>query len=126
MNLSIHVEKSLDVSPKNLFFVEGLLHINIMAVHVEFHVEKLLPCSLRTPLTHFWVLHGGLRLLCRIWAAQKLHLLSNNGRFHPLKIDSSFDSGGRLRFVGTLAHVNRRFSCWRSLKDYRFSLSELI
>ncbi len=35
MTCAFHVEKSLDNSPKTTFFVEGLLHINIRAVHVR-------------------------------------------------------------------------------------------
>ncbi|MGI0141837.1 MAG: hypothetical protein ACREBF_04290 [Candidatus Micrarchaeales archaeon] len=54
--------------------------------------------------------------------AQELRLLSNKRR--PIlgggKIGSTFDSGGRLQSVGTLALVNRRFSRWRGLKDHRF------
>ena len=66
-DFGIHVEKSLEDSPKTSFFVEGILHINIRAVHVELHVEKLPPRSLRPPLRHLWMSHGGLRLLCRTW-----------------------------------------------------------
>jgi hypothetical protein len=96
-----------------------------MAVHVEFHVEKLTPCSLRPPLRHLWcrtagygccgnfVGHGGVR--------NYVFCLQKAADFAPSKIGSSFGSGGRLQCVGTLAHVKDEvLNVMAWFKDYRF------